>query len=209
MIRIHKSVASGARIIVNLPDASRIAVPAVAKAAQALEASYARLTEAERTYRAADLGVVRATEAMEEAARAAAIEGGFIPRDIREGVAAARDDLEQATVELKAFEDAFVHAHNTLVITMEANRDKLRKAALADAERSLTALASARKAVEVAIADSVVTFGLAGMVSDEGNGPTTRERKGSRRLAVLQAALEPLSEGVGLSSNDLDWYRRG
>jgi len=209
MIRIHKSLASGARIIVNLPDPSRIAVPAVAKAAQALEASYARLNEAERSYRTADAEVAHAKEAMEQAARAAAIEGGAVPRDVRSGVSAARDELEQTAVELKAFEDAFVHAHNTLVITIEAQRDKLRKVALADAERSLMALASARKAVEVAIADSVVTFGLAGMVSDEGNGPTTRERKGSRRLAVLQAALEPLSEGVGLSSNDLDWYKRG
>ena len=60
MIRIHKSLASGARIIVNLPDPSRIAVPAVAKAAQALEASYARLNEAERSYRNADAEVALA-----------------------------------------------------------------------------------------------------------------------------------------------------
>lgn len=198
---------------IQLPDPSQIASAPVAKAATEAHRAFGIYTEAERALTAANAAVEKAEVDMQAAADAAAKSGKKVPKDVRAGLKEAREEAEQCLVELRAYDAAYDYAHSLLRASIEANRAELHAAGIKGAERTLIALASARKALENALADEFASFGLLGMltVDDHSDGmtPIYKHVRTSTHVAFAQEALAGISESIGRASVELEQHRRG
>lgn len=208
-INITERTSNGGVYRVSLPDAEKIPIPAIRKAAEDCQRSHAALKDARRARDASDVAVMNAKNHLETEAASSMIETGKVPKGLRKAVKAAEEAQADAAVEALAAYVAFEHFHGTLVAVIDANEAAWYAVALKDAERSLNLITAARKSLEKADIEAANAYGVLGMLTHNRTNISAPLIRQAPQSIFVSQALPLLTDAIGVTYTKLEEYKRG
>lgn len=155
----------GGSYLINLPDPSRIPVPAVREAVEKLAKHVAKHRDAAAALATSRNAIDRAKEANGAEAAEAALDGGGVPtKKLVKRLRAAEDAHEEAKLEYAARESALIKAYGSLVATIQHHAPAWRAAADTAADAAVLRVTTAREMLRKAGADLEESLGTLGML---------------------------------------------
>lgn len=210
----------GGSLLLTLPDASRIPVPAVREAVEKFAKRATQHREARAAFAAADTAVQSARDEIETEAADAAEDGGAVPaKKLVKKLRAAQDTLEETRIEFDARDTALRKAHARVVETIRHHAPAWRAEALGQADSLVLRMTSAREMLRKASVDldeTLSTLGLLDRLTDGLKLHGIAERRVDS-IPVLVAvdlsgmhaslALEEIGSAIGEAMETLDVQR--
>lgn len=155
----------GGSLMLALPDAPRIPIPAVREAVEKFAKRAAQHREARAALNAADDVVARARGEIDAEAADAAEDGGAVPaKKLVKKLRAAQDALDEAQIEFDARDTALRKAHTRVVETIRHHAPAWRAASASALDASILRLTTAAAATRKADTELQEALGVLGLL---------------------------------------------
>lgn len=210
----------GGSLMLTLPDAARIPIPAVREAVEKFAKRAAQHRDARAALNAADTAVQRARSEIDTEAADAAEDGGAVPaKKLVKKLRAAQDALDEARIEFDARDTALRKAHGRVVEMIRHHAPAWRAEAMTRTDAEILRVTTAREMLRKAGGDldeSLSTLGLLDRLTDG----LRVQGLGDRRVDSIPAlvavdrsgmyvsqALDEIGSAIGEAMETLDVQR--